>query len=273
VAHPETVSEIDVLVTIPLQRRCSRRPGEAPWPELRRWFEGVPGRLLLDQERACIEGLAAGLFGYHLLQIGYPGGPPGLVDTSRLRNHIVLDEDGEGCGRDWTLRGDPSRLPVAGDSIDLVLLQHTLDFASDPHQVLREVERVLIPDGRVLVLGFNPWSLWGLWRLAPPRDGRVPWCGRFLSQRRVQDWLSLLGFDLELNRGLMFRPPFRNRGLMHRAELMESLGSRWWPMFSGVYALQAVKRVSTLTPIKPRWTARSRVVGAGAIKPTARDIG
>ena len=101
----------------------------------------------------------------------------------------------------------------------------------------------------------------------------MPWCGRFLSQKRVQDWLSLLGFDLEISRGLMFRPPFRNQGLMHRAELMESLGGRWWPVLCGVYVLQAVKRVSTLTPIKPRWASPSRVVGGGAIEPTARDIG
>jgi len=241
------------------------------WERLRGWFEELPGRLLLEQEIACLEELMADRFGYYLLQAGYPGGRPGYLLASRISKRVVVDCVGPVPGLALKVQGELERLPVATDSIDAVLLHHTLDFTRDPHQVLREAERVLIPEGRILVVGFNPWGFWGWWRVFRRSRGRLPWRGRFLSQKRVQDWLSLLGFDLEITHRLMFRPPLTSSLLMQSLVFLEHLGGRWWPGLSGVYVLQAVKRVSTLTPIKPVWATRSRAVGAGAIEPTARS--
>ena len=137
--------------------------------------------------------------------------------------------------------------------------------------MLREADRILIPEGRLIILGFNPWSLWGLWRIFRRRSGRVPWCGRFLSLGRVTDWLSLLGFDVETIGSLMFRPPLRHKGLMNRFAIMERLGAHWWPIMSGVYLLVAVKRVSTLTPLKPGWKLPTSSLGGRAIEPTTRN--
>jgi hypothetical protein len=116
---------------------------------------------------------------------------------------------------------------------------------------------------------FNPWSLWGAWQLVLRRGGRAPWTGHFVSYPRLQDWLRLMGFDVERSEVMMFRPPVRHESLLRRMAFLETYGKRFWPMLAGVYAVQAIKRVSTLTPIAPRWR-RLRRLDQGAIEPTAR---
>jgi len=233
------------------------------------WFCGYPGSLLLDEERACLESLVHRYFGYYLLQIGsIGGGVPGLV-PGQLRYRIVIAPERPSVATPYWIQGAPDRLPIATDSVDVVLLLHTLDFYRDPHQTLREVDRVLIPEGRLIVVGFNPWSLWGLRRMLQRRSRRPPWNGRFLPTRRIHDWLSLLGFKVESTRPLMFRPPLRQRVLMESLDLLERSGRRWWPALSGIYVIEAVKRVSTLTPIKPLWKLSRPILGGRAIEPTA----
>ena len=160
---------------------------------------------------------------------------------------------------------EPQHLPVASDSVDAVILPHTLDFAPNPHQVLREVERALIPEGRVVIIGFNPFSLWGLWRQFGRWRGAVPWCANFVSYPRLNDWLTLMGLDIERTDVMEFRPPTRTR----RLESVERVGRRVWPMLAGIYAVRAVKRVSRVTPLQPRW-ARLRVLPPRQVEPTVR---
>ena len=119
----------------------------------------------------------------------------------------------------------PAHQPIAADSVDAVLLPHTLEFAEDARQVLRETERVLIPEGRLVVIGFNAFSMWGAWRLVRRGQGRVPWCGNFLTPFRISDWLSLLGFDVEMQEMMMFRPPWRRALLQQFSNLTELLRS------------------------------------------------
>ena len=52
-------------------------------------------------------------------------------------------------------------LPFEAQSVDLIVMPHTLEFTSDPHRLLREAERVLMPEGQLIILGFNSLSLWG----------------------------------------------------------------------------------------------------------------
>ena len=238
--------------------------------ELVGWLTGSPGRELVTRESCCVEELLSGLFGYYVLQVGWPQAFTDSVAHSRIRHHLTLEADFPGRGAGNTLIGSELAFPVAGDSIDVVFLPHVLEFSTDPHQVLRETERVLIPEGRVIVLGFNPVSTWGMWRLFRQRSGQMPWCGRFLTPLRVTDWLSLLGFDIEEQRPLMFLPPLARAGLLRRFQSLEPLGQRWLSMFSAAYAIRAVKRVSTLTPIQPIWKTRSRLLPGQAVEPTAR---
>lgn len=221
--------------------------------ELRRalqaWFRTPLGRRLLAAERAELANVLPYLFGFHILQIGDAVGTD-LLQESRIRHHVVLDES---APAEVAVRATPEALPVASETVDVVVLPHALEFRDSPHQVLREVERCLVPEGHVVILGFNPWGLWGIRRLFSRSGGPPPWCGHFYSTTRVRDWLSLLGFDTVLVQSLLFRPPLQRRGVLDRLAWLERLGGRWWPGAGGAYALVARKRVVTLTPIRPRW--------------------
>jgi SAM-dependent methyltransferase len=153
---------------------------------------------------------------------------------------------------------DYAELPFASQSLDLVILPHVLEFAAEPHQVLREVERVLIPEGQVIVCGFNPASLWGA-RQAGGRLGGahfLPQDGEFISLPRMKDWLKLL--NMEVNRGHFgcYAPPCNTETWLGRYAFMEKAGQRWWPYFGAVYMVQAIKRVKGMRLIGPAWKRR-----------------
>ena len=255
--------------------RVSRDVGRADAALVRRsmrdWYHQGLGGGLLDLEQAELDGVLPNLFGYYLVQIGCLVDAD-LLGASRIRHRVIVDKlplsarDAHGS----CIRANAEYLPVQRDSVDVVLLPHTLEFATDPHGVLREVERVLVPEGHVIVLGFSPWSMWGLRQLLTPRRARSapPWCGEFRGQLRIKDWLALLGFDVVVSRRYFFRPPITHTGIMRRLEFLERVGRRWWPFLGGAYILLAKKRVATLTPIKPRWRPRRSLIRADAVKPT-----
>ena len=166
--------------------------------------------------------------------------------------------------------GDPAALPVATDTLDVLLLPHVMEFVDQPHEVLREADRTLIPEGHLVIVGFNPWSLWGIGRLFLGWRSAAPWRGRFLSVFRLKDWLALLGFDTLAVRNYAFRPPFQHAGIMERLRFLEGAGQRWWPGLGGGYVLIARKRVATLTPIRPRWRPRRNLAGGKLAEPTLR---
>jgi len=235
---------------------------------MRAWFTHLPGRWFQAEERAQLRQILPMLFGYHLLQLGDLYSKDCLT-SSRIPHCVVVDEwlqdklpAGERERRG--ICGVPEWLSIGSDCIDTVVMPHTLEFSDDPHQVLREVDRVLIPEGHVVILGFNPWSLWMVWRLALGWRGKPPWCGRFVSQTRLKDWLRLLGFDIIESRQFFFRPPLSHKGAMRRLRFLDRIGQRWIPFIGAGYVVVAQKRVTTLTPIKPRWrTPRRRMVTQG----------
>ncbi len=238
-------------------------------PPLDEWYRSPLGLELAQQEQECLTRLLGDTFGYYLLQVGGSTGFAEAIQASRIRQRILLPEQAVPQVLGPQVVGSPARLPIAPDSVDAVLLPHTLEFADDAKQVLRETERVLIPEGRLVVLGFNALSLWGARGMVRRRQGSVPWCGSFLTPFRVGDWLSLLGFDVEMQEMMMFRPPWR-RALLQQLSFLDSMGRWLWPFLAGVYAIRAVKRVSTLTPLRPSWNSRRPVLGGGAVEPTAR---
>ena len=241
--------------------------------ELRAWYQTYPGKWLQDTELRLLKNSVSDLFGYHILQIGL-NNERDCLNESRIPHRMVMDVDYDSASycksRDREsdsntdyFTGQPEFIPVASDSLDVMILLHSLEFCHNPHEVLREADRILIPEGHVVILGFNPWGLWMFWRLALGWRKRPPWCGRFVSLARLKDWLQLLGFDINESQYYFFRPPLSHPGTMQRLSFLERLGSRFWPIFGGAYLIVAQKRVATLTPIKPRWRPRrSRLVSA-----------
>jgi SAM-dependent methyltransferase len=255
-----------------LQAYQCKASGEAR-EQLRRWYREPLGSMMLQSELELMGQLLPGLFGYHLLQLGDEPGE-GLLAGARISHRIVmvneLSETPAHSPKHEYLCGDAAQLPLASNSIDLVVLPHLLEFEGTPHQVLREVERVLIPEGHLVFLCFNPWSLFGLRRLLLGWRNEAPWSGHFYTPLRLKDWLSLLGFDTVLLRHYFFRPPLQHQLTMSRLTHLEALGQRFWPLLGGAYMLVAKKRVATLTPIKPRWRSTRSLINIGLTETSAR---
>lgn len=240
-------------------------PREAGSDSLFEWYGTAPGRRLLSMEQSELDMVLPYLFGYHLVQMGRT--PIELFQASRIPHKAVMDVTASQGAPAPSLLGHPEALPLSPDSVDVLLLPHVLEFAASPHDVLREADRSLIPEGHLVVLGFNPWSPWTAWRWALGRRGAVPWRGRFYSTVRLRDWLALLGFDIVLTRYYFFQPPLHHEALMNRCGFAERIGRRIWPMLGAGYLLVARKRVITLTPIRPRWRSRRRFAPAGVPSP------
>jgi SAM-dependent methyltransferase len=253
--------------------QCIAENGD-PIGTLGKWYRTPLGRHVAAAEGVCLERLLEDAFGLYLLQVGGAEQFGEAVDGSRIRHRIVLAPGFCGHGPSPRITAVPQALPIAGASIDAVLLPHTLDFSGDAHQVLREAERILIPEGRLVVFGFNPLSFWGLMRMVPRRGRRrrVPWCGTQLTPFRLCDWLRLLGFQVEVRQTLVFRPPVSG-AYLSQLDWMDGLGARYWSAFGGVYAIRAVKRVTALTPLRPNWRSRRPVLPGRAVEPTARERG
>ena len=235
--------------------------------EVRDWFTQPLGERLLCEERRYLDEVLPYLFGYHLVQVGRFSACD-LLYPSRVLHRVVIDPDYGTNPLVPDIYGCPDSLPVESGSVDVLLLHHTLEFEPEPHQVLREADRVLIPEGHAVILNFNPWSIWGMWRLAARRGGRAPWCGQFISLTRLKDWLALLGFDVVTCRPYFFLPPLHSEAIMQKLQFLDRLSERWWPLLPGAYLIVAKKRVATLTPIRPRWRPRrSRLLAPDLARP------
>ncbi len=234
------------------------------------WLQTPPGQYLQAWEQTFLDEQVADMFGYHALQIG-----PVELDalrTNRMPHRwrgCLTGSDGVG---DVTLEAED--LPFPAQSLDLVVLSHVLEFSPDPHQVIREVERVLIPEGRVLIMGLNPYSLWGMRQrlLRGLRPPYLPEEGEFLSLPRLKDWMKLLSLETERARYGCYIPPVRQQKWIERWRWMDSAGDRWWPVAGSVYSLSAVKRVRGMRLVGLLRTAnkQKRAVPVPATSSTAQ---
>ena len=212
------------------------------------WFEGPLGARVLREEAALAPAALDDVFGFELVQVGAWGPARHWLDGARTQHTtLVASEPFPGV----TVCSALESLPFRSDSIDAVFLPHTLELVEDPYAVLREAERVLTGEGCLIICGFNPFSGWGARRLFARYFGRAvfpPGTRRMLSERRLRDWVALLGFDVDSVHGY--------------------LGPRA-PLTAGAYLLKARKRVHTLTMVRPRRRIRQRVL-VGAAEPTTK---
>lgn len=219
-----------------------------------------------------LDRLTVDIFGFNALQIGLP--QIDALAASRmphrwLTNSSVPDEKLRDKKRPVVVVHDFAELPFDAHSIDLVVLPHVLEFSAEPHQILREVERVLIPEGRVIVTGFNRASLWGA-RQAAGRLSKnyfLPQEGEFISHPRLKDWLKLLNMEVGSSDFGCYAPPFKSEKWLQRYRFMEKAGQRWWPYLGAVYILQAVKRVKGMHLIGPAW--KQKLVPSTHVLPVA----
>ena len=229
-----------------------------------RWLETPPGQYLLAWEQERIDLAVADLFGYHALQMGLPeldGLRANRMPYRWLAGDLLAlpaappDEAPPlvlPAARPVALHCDAEALPFASNSLDLVVMPHTLEMSTDPHQALAEATRCLVPEGRLVIVGFNPMSLWAM-RQRLGRTGHrmkmadetlfLPSAGEFIGYWRLRDWLRLLSFEIEVGKFGCYRPPWSSQKWLDRFGWMERVGERWWPVLGAVYFLVAVRRV------------------------------
>jgi SAM-dependent methyltransferase len=226
------------------------------------WMRSPLGEYVMGWEQERFDALVADIFGFNALQVGLTAAD--FLRANRMPLRVRCDLDGPAA-----VRADPQHLPFAAASLDLVVLPHTLEFAASPHQILREVERVLVPEGQVVITGFNPYSLWGVRRRLSPRDAAFPWQGNYIGVLRLKDWLKLLGFETQLGSFGCYAPALPQQKWLNRWRFMELAGSRWWPIAGAVYMVQAIKRVHGMRLITPAW--RERKARAKALAPVVQQ--
>lgn len=210
------------------------------------WLATPLGQYLAAAESAWYDQAATDIFGYHAVQLE-------LSQLDCLRQNRMPWRAKAGFSPAVDIRCTADQLPFAEQSIDLLVLPHVLDFAADPHAVLREAARVLVPEGRLLITGFNPHSLWGLRRLKPGQIQGAPWSGNAVSLPRLKDWLALLGLETLSGEFLCYSLPVQREGWLSKTRFLELAGDRWWPAAGGVYCLEVVKRVKGMRIIEPSW--------------------
>jgi SAM-dependent methyltransferase len=213
------------------------------------FLRSPPGRYMLQWEQQHLDAAVSDIFGYHALQLGLPELDALRENRMPLRiraaDRGLAPEPGAGHPCRLAVVNRYEELPFATQSIDLVVMPHILEFAGEPHQVLREVDRVLVPEGHVVITGFNPASLWGL-RQALTRLGAASYLPReaqFISLHRIKDWLKLLSFEVNRGRFGCYVPSVRTDKWLARWNFCERAGDRWWPVLGSLYMVTAVKRV------------------------------
>ena len=264
------MSELHAIGAQDLRAMPSELNDESPIVQLHHWFECEPGSIVAAAEIRLLRRILPDLFGYHIVQLGCHY-TEGLITSSRISHQIVV-ELSHANHPDAQLRCVGDALPIAASAIDVLVLPHVLEFSKDSRRVLREAERVLIGEGHLVILGFNPWSFHGLWSLLWRWRRRAPWCGSFIGATRLKDWLQLLGFDIVHFSRASFRPSINRAGLNKRLEFVENLGAFCWPVFSNIYLVVGKKRVEGITPLKVSWRQRRRVVAGGMVEPTTRKM-
>ena len=237
---------------------------EHPIVDLGPWLQSDPGRYVQSWEQARFDAMVADMFGYNALQAGMP--QLDLLRANRMpfkayAGPVLPDPS---LAHDWggTVLARPEALPFDSQSIDLLVLPHGLEMTAYPHQVLREVDRVLVPEGRVVSSGFNPWSLWGARNRMPFLSPWLPQpAGAQVSLHRLKDWFKLLSFEVDRGHFGCYVPPFRTDKWIRRSAFMESAGDRWWPVCGAVYVVSAVKRVAGMRLIAPAWKRKPHRAG------------
>jgi SAM-dependent methyltransferase len=216
------------------------------------WLESTLGQYILQHEQALYDASVSNIFGFHAIQVGLP--EVKLLKDCRITHQLQINQSS------GNLLCDPEYLPFAESSIDLLCLPHSLEFSGNPHQSLREAARVLVPEGYLLMTGFNPLSTWCLKRLFRFKKSdeslytqHYPWNGHFFSVSRIKDWLALLGLELIEVQYFGYELPFNDEMWLKRFAFTEKLGQRCWPTLGAVYFIVAKKRVVNMHLLKPGW--------------------
>lgn len=232
------------------------------------WYQTPLGEILFSELKFCLDPVLATTFGYYSIQIGCAPQSEPLLEPCRVKYHFNLEAN----SNDLDVKAHPALLPIATDSVDLVVLMHHLSNTKEPHAILREAFRVLIPEGKLIIIDFNPISFWGLRHFFQSWLEHIPWSGHFYTARRMTDWMKLLGFDKQKHMQVGYMPPIHHAGLIRKLLWLEKGMKSWLPFSSALNVLIYNKNISPLTPVRHRWVARKLLPGKVARPSVGRGM-
>ncbi len=220
------------------------------------WYQSNLGQSLLAAEKSALQKYLPAMKGDIAVQYACVGTQM-MLEASNIDHKFFLQagDKPETVRRSAADTGEAQSvyisaqdvLPFVSSSVDLCLLSHMLDFADNPHQLLRESKDILVSGGHLIILGFNPYSCWGGRKLFSRH--KAPWNGHNYSVYKIRDWLSLLDFQITGGMMLYYSPLIKSQAMRQRFSFMEKAGDRWWPMLGSVYLLVAQKRDQGTTVI------------------------
>jgi len=215
------------------------------------WLTQPLGQCVLEAEKNFLLNCLTTYYGKHGILIGVPH-QNDLLKASVTAHQVVLTPLISKTRNIKTIEGDFYELPLASGSIDLVFLPHSLEYIDNPRQLLTEACRIVKPEGHIIILGFNPFSLWGLKKMAA-RNKNIPWNSHFIPSNTVKKWLNLADFELVKQDFILYSPPLRRHSLFLKLKFLDRLGRVCFKPMGGVYILIAKAKVTPLTPIRLRW--------------------
>lgn len=234
--------------------------------KIRDWFDSPLGNELLQTESAILEQLLAGLFGYHLLQVSVQ--QQELFEASPIQHKVTLGLTGQDRS---PFLAQPTKLPFENDAIDVVLAHHLLDFVDSPQEVLRELSRVILPSGHLVIVGFNPFSLWGLWKSAVAWRKLPPWNGLFIRPGRLMDWMNLLDFKIDRAQYCTYGLPILHEAVS-KPDFSKGLSRNTNFPVGAVYVIVARKQVGGMTPIRPVWKSHRAFGQLSIVRSISRSL-
>jgi len=234
-----------------------------PHINLSQWYQSPLGQHLLQQLAQPMDSILSTCFGYYALHIGCENLSSDVLRNSRIKHVFRLGSDATQV--DAVV--EKQALPIAADSTDLVVLMHALSQSQDPHAILREVNRVLIPDGKLILIDFNPLSLWGVRHSLQGWLDDAPWAGHYYSARRLQDWLRLLGFEMLQHTRSGHILPLQHQNRVTQSRLFNKFTQRWANFSAALNIMVFEKKIIPLTPARQRW-AKRQVLAPKAANPT-----
>lgn len=221
------------------------------------WHTHGAGFRLAEYEKQELDDILPCLHGYHLVMISDQG-LFSFMNSSLISNKVLIHPNATSSVPNNKIKSHLESLPILSESVDVVVLVHTLEQIANPHEILREVHRILIPEGHLVITGINPISWWGVWYSYKKMIGKLLRTGHLIGLSRLRDWLKLLNFQVTGGKHFYYRPPILNYRILKKLTWMEKWGSRYWPIFGGGYSIVAVKRVVPLTLVKAKWKTEKK---------------
>ncbi|GLR69495.1 methyltransferase domain-containing protein [Agaribacter marinus] len=237
--------------------RAAKRDEKPRYPDV--WSRLSQGERVKEELERELAPVVERLFGYYLLKVGALSSELTLA-TSPIKHKFNFSAN---ISESTQLCGKSNQLPIQNNSVDVFVVLAELDFAQDPHQIVREIDRSITSNGHVVIAGFNPFSLAGIMKYLPINRNNLLHQGRFFTAARVKDWLQLLDFEVIQQEQVIYSSLFMRKRLGEHSRIMRWC-KRYCPWFSSMYIIVARKREIPLSPIKQKWHLKPKFNNAPA---------